>query len=59
MSPAKARRSSPQSLKAAAYNATFAGPNETEDVFLGINDGNLFRGTLRQMTRQARASAPP
>jgi hypothetical protein len=38
--------------QAAAYGAIFAALNEDEDiedVFLGINDGDVFRGTLRQM----------
>ena len=38
--------------QASAYSAIFAALQEdedVEDVFLGINDGDLFRGTLRQM----------
>ncbi len=38
--------------QAGAYSAIFAALNEdedVEDVFLGIGNGDLFRGTLRQM----------
>jgi len=38
--------------QASAYGAIFAAVGEdedVEDVFLGINDGDLFRATLRQM----------
>ena len=38
--------------QAGAYGAIFAALSEdedVEDVFLGINNGDLFRGTLRQM----------